>query len=149
MELALPETNRQGRYRFHAPWRNLSVCSTFIEYHSFHEGLTLLVLSLFYGLPILVFACGHVPGGRTARTESAPDMTIVVAARNESERIEACLKALLGQDVPCPIVVVDDHSEDDTARKVRAFAPRVTHSGPRRHRFEPVRGASWKGCYPG
>lgn len=89
-------------------------------------GLILLVLSLFYGLPILVFACGHVLGGRTARNASAPDMTIVVAARNESDRIEACLEALLAQDVPCPIVVVDDHSEDDTARKVRAFGPRVT-----------------------
>lgn len=73
-------------------------------------GLFLLVLSLFYGLPILVFACGHVLGGRTARNASAPDMTIVVAARNESDRIEACLKALLAQDVPCPFVRGKPHS---------------------------------------
>lgn len=57
--------------------------------------------------------------------------SVIVPARNESERIEACLQSILRQQYPSDcyeILVVDDFSTDDTAVKVRKLAsqyPRV------------------------
>jgi len=48
--------------------------------------------------------------------------SIVVPARNESENITHCLHSILTQKYPCSlfeIIVVDDHSEDDTCEKVQ------------------------------
>lgn len=88
----------------------------------------LVALSLAYGIPILVFAVGHLLA-RHARAdlavESAVGITVLVAARNESDHIEACVQAILDQDLHCSIVVVDDHSEDDTAARVATFGERV------------------------
>ena len=44
---------------------------------------------------------------------------MLVPARNEARRIEPCLRSLLAQDYPnYEVIVLDDHSEDDTARVV-------------------------------
>lgn len=54
-----------------------------------------------------------------------PKASVVVAARNEELTIASCLAALLAQDYPAArfnIVVVDDHSEDATAERVREIA---------------------------
>ncbi len=54
-----------------------------------------------------------------------PFMTVLTAARNEAENIEACLRALSDQDYPADrfeIVAVDDHSTDDTYDIAAAFA---------------------------
>lgn len=48
--------------------------------------------------------------------------SVVVAARNESHNIGPCLKALLAQQYPADhfeIIVVDDHSTDDTYKQLR------------------------------
>lgn len=53
--------------------------------------------------------------------------TVVVPARNESRHLARCLEALCAQDYPRPrfrIVVVDDHSEDETAAIARRYAGR-------------------------
>jgi cellulose synthase/poly-beta-1,6-N-acetylglucosamine synthase-like glycosyltransferase len=50
--------------------------------------------------------------------------TIVIPARNEASRIAALLQDLLDQQYPAnlfEIIVVDDHSKDDTAAVVRSF----------------------------
>lgn len=58
-----------------------------------------------------------------------PHISIVVAARNEAENIPSCLPALLAQDYPTDryeVILVDDHSEDDT----RALAESYTAGAP-------------------
>lgn len=57
----------------------------------------------------------------------ATPLTVVVPARNESAHLARCLDALLAQDYPRElfrIVVVDDHSEDETAAIARRYADR-------------------------
>lgn len=60
---------------------------------------------------------------------NALSYSIIVPARNEAENIEFCLEALLRQDFPADryeIILVNDHSEDDTvarALKVAGDAP--------------------------
>ncbi len=45
-----------------------------------------------------------------------PLVSILVPARNEAQNIEACVSSLLAQDYPCfELIVLDDHSEDQTA----------------------------------
>jgi chlorobactene glucosyltransferase len=63
---------------------------------------------------------------------SAPRLTIIVPARDEAANIGRCLRSLLAQDYPAhrlDVIVVDDHSADETATIVRAIAagdPRVS-----------------------
>ena len=58
-----------------------------------------------------------------------PAVSILVPARNEAQSIEAAIQAALAsRKIDFEIVVLDDHSEDDTAQIVRQIAdtdPRV------------------------
>lgn len=46
-----------------------------------------------------------------------PLISVLVPARNEAARISACLESLIRQDYPnYEVIVLDDHSEDETAR---------------------------------
>jgi len=86
-----------------------------------------IVLALAYTALIVLYCIGwylqkefSVPLGYTPVTR----ISIVIAARNESSNIEACLSSILNQHYPpalFDVTVVDDFSEDDTAQKVRAF----------------------------
>lgn len=53
-----------------------------------------------------------------------PTVVAVVPARNEGETIARCVESLIGQEYPgqLQIVVVDDHSEDDTGALARSAA---------------------------
>ncbi|HIE30519.1 TPA: glycosyltransferase [Candidatus Poribacteria bacterium] len=56
---------------------------------------------------------------------SLPSVSVVVAARNEADNLPACLKSLLTQSYPSEqyeVVVIDDHSTDNTYSIARAFA---------------------------
>ena len=58
-------------------------------------------------------------------SEEAPHVTVIVPARDEAANIGRCLHSLLAQDYPANrlnVVVVDDHSADDTAAIVRGIA---------------------------
>lgn len=66
-----------------------------------------------------------LPAGRTAGGVSA-----MVRARNESRKIESCLSSIL--PLFDEIIVVDNGSDDDTLRLVRAF--KETHDGEDRMR---------------
>lgn len=97
----------------------------------------LLALSLAYGIPILLFAFGHgrvmhsaarnagSSGNGPSEGAEHPGVTILVAARNEEACIGSCIEALLAQDVPCDILIVDDHSDDGTARIASSFGDLV------------------------
>lgn len=59
---------------------------------------------------------------RSSRGEAFPFVSVIVAARNESPHIDACLTSLLNQDYPrtrYEVILVDDHSEDDTLQRAR------------------------------
>ncbi|MEZ5016583.1 MAG: glycosyltransferase [Flavipsychrobacter sp.] len=54
-------------------------------------------------------------------------ISIIIPARNEEECIGRCLNSILAQDYPkelVEVVVIDDHSTDDTANVVSSFAHR-------------------------
>lgn len=60
----------------------------------------------------------------------APLVSVIVPARNEASHIAACVRAILGSAYPAlELIVIDDHSTDDTARHAREGAagdPRLT-----------------------
>jgi chlorobactene glucosyltransferase len=59
--------------------------------------------------------------------EAAPLTTVIVPARDEQANIGACLQALAAQDYPAGrvrVLIIDDHSGDDTAAIVRGFVAR-------------------------
>ncbi len=56
--------------------------------------------------------------------EQQPEITVLVAAHNEAERIQACLNAIVKQDYPMErveILLVDDRSTDDTVERALAM----------------------------
>lgn len=64
---------------------------------------------------------------RAAAADSEPTVSVVVPARNEAEHIEGAVRAALAAG-PLEVIVVDDHSTDDTGRLVAGVAavdPRV------------------------
>lgn len=67
--------------------------------------------------------------GRAPRSASCtPSVTVVVAAYNEAERIGARVRDVLAQDYPrdkLRVIVVDDGSDDGTARAAEATGPSV------------------------
>lgn len=90
----------------------------------------LLAPAVLYAASITVVAAWRWSVGREApagRMDDLPPLAILVAARNEEERLPRCLEALLAQDYPADrlaIYVADDHSTDRTADVVRRFQAR-------------------------
>lgn len=50
----------------------------------------------------------------------------LVAARNEVSNIDACLEALLCQSAPISVVVINDHSSDETVARARKWEARYS-----------------------
>lgn len=79
-------------------------------------GLLLMVLSVtlinFFTAPMLA---------RAPMASAWPKVSILIPARNEAQNIGTCLEGLRRQDYPIlEILVLDDHSADDTAGMVQA-----------------------------
>ncbi len=86
----------------------------------------LMIFSMLYMLIIFLFTFGwfRTPFFYQRAVTPLSGVSIVVAVRNESRRVVRLLEALVAQDYPkdkYEIVVVDDHSEDDTAGLLKAF----------------------------
>lgn len=85
------------------------------------------MLALFYILLMGRYRFGfnrllewRAPAGHVLHTP----VTVIVPARNEAAHIEACVQSILLNVYPhslLQIIVVDDHSTDDTAHRVRAI----------------------------
>jgi len=59
-----------------------------------------------------------------------PDVSILIAARNEEANLAHCLEAVLANDYPQPhleILVIDDRSTDGTRRIAQGYAQRFAH----------------------
>jgi chlorobactene glucosyltransferase len=81
-------------------------------------GLVLFMLNLFLNLRAL-----KKPRPDSPLPESAPLISVMVPARDEEANIETCLKSLQAQDYPnFEILVINDHSSDNTAAVVRRLA---------------------------
>ncbi len=81
-----------------------------------------LILSILYALFILtLYLVLRKPLPTIPSATTWPMVSVIVPARNESMNILACLDALENQSYPqnrYEVIVVDDHSRDDTAFKV-------------------------------
>lgn len=85
------------------------------------------VLTAAYLLLMLLFQLGWqlTPDISVSDNADLPSVSIIIPARNEAENIGDCLRAIEGQNYPkelLEVIVVDDHSEDQTAEIATAFA---------------------------
>jgi len=72
---------------------------------------------LLWRVPTLAVAAGR------GRPDQPADLAIVVPARDEADNLPVLLGSLAAQSVaPTEVIVVDDHSSDDTAAVAAAFA---------------------------
>jgi chlorobactene glucosyltransferase len=93
-----------------------------------------LLLPLLLSLPWLAAPIVTVLRGRRSRTldeeaarapDDAPLVSLVIPARNEAHNIARCVASALAADYPAlEVIVVDDHSTDETGAIVRAIAQR-------------------------
>ena len=75
-----------------------------------------------------------------------PLVSVLVPARNEALRISPCLRSLTTQDYPnYEVLVLDDHSEDDTADVVLGHGFTREKSSPRRLLEGEALPAGWTG----
>lgn len=80
-----------------------------------------------YIIMILIITAGWFSSTKNTAGSSviAPFISVITAARNESETITACLNALALQNYPSDnfeVIVVDDGSSDTTVARATAFA---------------------------
>lgn len=83
--------------------------------------VTLIYIVYWNNLTHWLLPKGYIP---------STSISVLIAARNEASNIETCLEAIANQTYPTnlsQIYVIDDHSEDDTAALVRAYAERYEH----------------------
>lgn len=90
------------------------------------------ILALGYAVLLLLYKWGwhkqmsfSIPPSFLPQTK----ISIIIPARNEAHNIEACLQSILKNNYPIAlyeIIVVDDHSTDDTYKKIIAIdAPNI------------------------
>jgi biofilm PGA synthesis N-glycosyltransferase PgaC len=87
-----------------------------------------LVVWAYLGYPALVLLLAHCRGRAPATGEATPMVTVVIAARNEADRIGPRVDNVLACDYApdrLRIVVVSDGSTDDTADAATRADPRV------------------------
>lgn len=96
----------------------------------------------------------HLAPAPAPPADEAPQVTVVIPARDEEANIGRCLTSIVAQDYPqsrFSVIVVDDHSADATAAIVRNFAaldPRISliQSPPLPPRWVGKSHACWIGA---
>jgi len=91
-----------------------------------------LVSALLTGLYLFVLVYLIIGWARLKKPKfngavSSTKVTVMIAARNEEERIRYTIDDLLAQDYPkhlTEIIMVDDHSTDKTAQIIRSYEDR-------------------------
>lgn len=90
----------------------------------------LFAFSVAYLIMILLFTGASIRSKGRPDSGFRPRVSIVVAARNEEDRIGECLESLAALTYPVEfleIIVVDDRSSDRTAEVVKGFAEHLQH----------------------
>lgn len=91
--------------------------------------MLLLLCTVGYSLLLLYLSRGLFTGVKELSREQ-PNVSVIVAARNEADNIETLLHALAKQDYPIDkheIIIVDDGSTDSTAELVTGFQKEYPH----------------------
>jgi 4,4'-diaponeurosporenoate glycosyltransferase len=109
-------------------------------------------LLILLAVVLILSAAGFLLG---ARISACPDtvashglarqVSLVIPARNESHNLPKLLESIAAGDHPGEIIVVDDHSTDDTAEIARRYGSRVVPSQPLPDGW---RGKTWA-CHQG
>lgn len=89
----------------------------------------ILVTYAYAGYPALVAVLSRLRGRSPHSGDVADPLTVVIAALNEQDRIQARIHDILDQDYPADrlsVIVVSDGSSDATARRADIGDPRVT-----------------------
>ena len=79
--------------------------------------------SIVYCITCLFALSGHMRPLRTDKMNRYPQVSIIIAARNEENTIGPLLDDLIKQDYPgelLAILIVDDHSRDNTREIIRS-----------------------------
>jgi len=88
-----------------------------------------LILTLICWIVIYFLACRdsqNILQARQAKTIATdfPPVSIIIPARNEEKALPTCLASLLNLDYPAwEVIVVDDHSTDQTSTIIKSFTP--------------------------
>ena len=93
-----------------------------------HSSISLLLTGLYLlVLVYLIKGWSNLKRPKPARIAPLTKVTVLMAARNEEERITYTIDDILAQDYPqylTEIIIVDDHSTDRTAEIIRSYADR-------------------------
>ncbi len=87
------------------------------------------LLTLGYVVLLLVYRYGwqHQQVYEPVNADPSVFVSVIIPARNEQDNISACIESVLAQRYPghlLEVIVVDDHSEDNTAAIVKGFESR-------------------------
>jgi len=107
----------------------VSLTCTAFHYSAFMQAFILIAITLtvlYISLIIYYrFAFTAIPQFQITNSKKPTTfLSIIIPARNEEQHIENCLHSILQNNYPThllEIIVVDDHSEDDTANIVKKY----------------------------
>ena len=104
-----------------------------------------LVVYTYFGYPLVLWAFARVRSRRVLRKEIFPSVSIIVAARNEADKIRQKIDHTLALDYPgerLEILVASDASDDATDEIVKEYAARGVQlvRAPQRKGKEHVQG---------
>ena len=112
----------------------------------------LLIITIIYFISGTLFLIGLIRR-RNFNSSEKPFTSVVIAVRNEEKYIKNCLFDLSKQSYPndCfEIILVDDHSEDNTGKIIKEFQKKVTNIKlleirERAEKFSPKKYALYEG----
>jgi cellulose synthase/poly-beta-1,6-N-acetylglucosamine synthase-like glycosyltransferase len=87
-----------------------------------------IVVYVYVGYPLVAWLLARLVGRPVQKADILPRVTVLTAAYNEAEHIEATVRNKLDQDYPeelLDVVVISDQSTDGTDDIVRRLGPRV------------------------
>ena len=90
----------------------------------------LAIFILLYLVQIVVVLLAILLPRDVMDSTARPAMSVVIAARNEDQNLEACLESVLHQTYPnnlFEVIVINDHSTDGTESICRKFASQYTN----------------------
>src|SRR5690606_12271374 len=78
-----------------------------------------ILMQVVYGLSWLC-----IPKLKTGPLSEYPEITILIAFRNETKHLGLCIQGILNQNYPSEklnILLLNDHSDDDSVRSVNPY----------------------------
>ncbi|MBN2354768.1 glycosyltransferase, partial [candidate division KSB1 bacterium] len=89
----------------------------------------IILVGLYCGF-ILFLLTGTILGRKIRHAGWQPHISIIVAARNEGETIDACLNSLINLSYPknkIEIIIMNDHSDDQSGKIIEKYAQKYNH----------------------